>query len=137
MELTLTVEFSDDVKKLLTKLTQSLSKLSNGEESEDDDDDTEEEDEPAPKKKAAPAKKGKKVVEEDEGEDDDDDDTDDDDDDSEGYTQERVREKAQQLIQAGKAPKLKALLGEFGYQKVVQLKPKDFDKFMAKANKIK
>lgn len=58
-------------------------------------------------------------------------------DEEETYTVERVREKCQQLIQDGKAALLKKLLTKFKAEKVVQLKPAQFEKFMEEANKIK
>ena len=128
LEITLSEETKDFLTELfsctVSKATASKKKTPVVE----DDDETVEDDKLVKK----PAKgKANPVIEDDDYDDDDltgEDDT---------YTQERVREKCQQLIQDGKAAKLKALLGEFGYAKVVQLKPKDFEKFMTKANKIK
>lgn len=99
-------------------------------ENDDEDEDEEEEEQPKPKKAVKKAKPEPEEEDEDEDEDEEEEE-------SEGYTQDRVREKCQQLIEDGKAAKLKTLLTEFGAAKVVNLKPKDFDKFMAKANKIK
>lgn len=115
MEVTLKIEFGDDVKNFIANLL-------NG-------------DGNASKKPAGrqPAKAPKKDADEDL--------LDDEDaftgDDEPIYTQERVREKCQQLIADGKAPKLKKLLEDFGYAKVAQLQPDDFNDFMNKANKIK
>jgi len=125
MEITLTVEFSEDVKKFLKTMLNGKATKPAVEEEEDEAEE-EEEEEVKPKKRVV-----KKKVEEEEEEE-----TEEEDDEA-TYTVERVREKCQKLIQDGKAAKLKALLGEFGAAKVVNLKPKDFDKFMAKANKIK
>jgi hypothetical protein len=117
MELTLKVEFSDDVKDFLTELLGGKKETAKE----------------ATAKTAAKGGKKKDPVE------DDDNDllNDDDSDDAPIYTVERVREKCQQLIQDGKAAKLKALLAEFDVAKVVNLQPGDFNAFMTKANKIK
>lgn len=120
------IEFLNN-KKLVSKLTTAFET-----EEEDEDEDAEDEDEEGEKPAKKVVKKKKPVEDEDEDED-----ATEEEDEDEGYTQDRVREKCQQLIQKGKAAQLKKVLGEFGYTKVVQLKPKDFEKFMLKANKIK